>query len=656
MTRIEVQLSEGSRAWYNSRMNEVCAKMKRRVLGLVLCGLGAFSLSATGNPSEDDVLRRYVEKCGFRASHKVQRLTGERALRVVDDVFSRGEGVDETLLCWLRRLLSEGRAEMFSYETSYGKDPCRCYDLIDTMPEVLSPENVDPRDPAPSVRKDGNPEFQAFAYPLPNPTHTDVGGTCYFSQAASELAPPVRPFALSEVRVEDVSREVVADIETVRLESLTHLDAQCFAADESEDEDSPYLAPARACYRVTMRIREVRKGACDFKRFSFPVLLRGTTLTPKDKWLFFRGMTLSVGFSSSDGVERVSRIDPVVPYPPYAKEGVRVIEEDRVLVGDYQEASELFDFGHSFPDETRPWEVVLDYAGHTYARYLAPSNLISGVFGDFPDLNTHVQIQVRTDGEGADPDYWRYAWFAVGAEKYQPAPKIRESGRVEVRPALDCFEDYDYGAFEFSLRGIRLPSVSICPPATMADVADFFTLALKPMGAGRRHFALTADVSCAARPVRPYMASDVEALKALKAICTMNGCKYDVEGTNVVIAAELPESDLMPPDLDGIVRELGSDGFAALRGATNTATSIRFMDAPLRLKRDIAQLIFRLEEDRCYVNDELVLLFAFQVYAEGYRAEAERIVSLLWRDPMAAKRMLQAVRERVKKEVRGDSE
>ena len=62
-----------------------------------------------------------------------------------------------------------------------------------------------------------------------------------------------------------------------------------------------------------------------------------------------------------------------------------------------------------------------------------------------------------------------------------------------------------------------------------------------------------------------------------------------------------------------------------------------------RLNRDVAKLIFALEEDEA-VDGESALVFAVQLASFGRQDEARRIVELLWRRPAAARRALEALR------------
>ena len=123
-------------------------------------------------------------------------------------------------------------------------------------------------------------------------------------------------------------------------------------------------------------------------------------------------------------------------------------DDDVVRVLDGEADRELYGWAMvSDNDESPIREVAVNYGDHTIVRYSAPSNLLSGVYGDIPDFSAQVDITVWTDGAEARPDYWRDAWFALNANAEEPC---RES-RVRVLSAYDEFQDFDHGAFVFAL-------------------------------------------------------------------------------------------------------------------------------------------------------------------------------------------------------------
>lgn len=639
-------------------------------------------------------------------TNAVRRLSTEEAVRVVDEVFARdGNYTSEDVRRKMRRLLTDGLGVMtceteFSGRSSDSGAPvCKLwYRLVHLVPELslpyrdewgkapYRPELCVPVDKG-GCTSDKLQNVVAWCTTDPVAWHREIVGSA-------------RPFVAATSRVEAVSREVVADVETVCLVSLANL-----SADPAEDADGQEGAP-RATYRVTLRVRAPRTGDADFTRFSFPVVFGPQPLAQDGAWLFYRGLTLAVGFAFVDGVERVARIDPVLPYPPYAKDGIRIY--DHVSASDMEEKGELF-CGVASGDSRLAQEsaLCLNYGDHTFAQFTSGTNVVEGMCGAYPDFGPSVRIEVWTDGAGANPDYWRDAWFSYSGEHTDWA-----RSPVRVKPALACFNDYDHGAFEFSWRGIRFPSVSFRPPATMKDFADYLTVATKPMGEGRRLYQVTADASCARRAIRAYAAKDVGAFELLEKVCEMNGCDFEVKATNVTIKAALREDEMSPPDLDALFGELTAAGMASVNGADyadgwfcspvegdydeeakvlpndgldwpgragktwlqpveGNTNRVRFLacdcvwwevargenkrdysfrasdEGPVRLKREIARLIFALEEDAKFIEPVRVLAFAVQIHSAGCRREAVRIMELLWRRPNVACAALKAFRAQV---------
>ena len=645
------------------------------------------------------------------ATNDERRLSTEEAVRVVDEVFALDDDFKpEDVRRKMRRLLTDGLGVMtctteFSRRDSGSDAPVRTfwYRLVHLVPELSLPSRDEwgtalyrctERLPVEgsSCPDDNRQDVSAWRTTDPVAWHRDIMGS-------------VRRFEAATSRVETVSREVVADVETVRLVSLADLAS---GPDEDAEAEQVEECVPQATYLVTMRLRATLAGEAGFRRFSFPVVFGPQPLTREGAWLFYRGITLAVGFASSNGVERVARIDPVLPYPPYTKEGIRVY--DREGASDMEDMGEAFAgvaSGDSRLDQERA--LCLNYGDHTFVQFTSGTNAVEGMCGSYPELGSSVRIEVWTDGAGSDPDYWRDAWFSYSGEhnSWMRSP-------VRVKPALACFEDYDHGAFKFLWRGIRFPSVSFRPPATVKDFADYLTLATKPMGAGRRLYRVTADASCAGRPLRAYAAKDAGAFELLEKACELNGCEFDVKGTNVTIKAELSDTEMSPPDPDALLGELTAAGMASVKGAdyadgwfvsavegdyyeeenvlhwngygadwpgrsgktwtmpvagnTNLVRILAYdcvwwevargddektdrfrvsEDGPVRLKREIAKLIFALEEGAEPIKPVRALAFALQIHSAGHRAEAARILELLWRRPKAACEALKEFRAHV---------
>ena len=691
-------------------MKMIMLDLKRRVLGLVLCGLAAF---ARGGSVADGACRAVSaeEVRSALESLDVYVREGDTAFRllsvaeaqaVVEDVFAKERPYrGKRIQARLKRLLSEGWAVMAYCEGPDFNDlRVGKYYLIHLVPDMTRPE-VD----ADGCRRVAAPRqvlgVHNVEFVLEDP-HV-ISGYIPSAKPVSEKVPflgELRRFALvgEDQERPPVTRELIADVETVRLQSLTHLDA----SDQGEPVDF-----VRGNYLVTLHVRAALTGTNDFARFSFPVVYDSRdhlSVTRDWRWLYYRGITLSVGFAKDkNGEERIVRIDPVLPYPPYEKKGIRLCEESRELAED--------SFAPVVAQEGAVKKsLFVKYGDHTLVRFGAAENLIEGPLGACPDFNATSFIRVWTDGAQANPDYWRNAWFSWDTAGFDRMGLRWPASRVDLAPALERMPAA--ATLPFSLRGLRYPAVSIRPPATMKDVADFFTAASRPLDAARRSFTFTADASCATRAARPYAAKDVDAFTAFREVCDRNGCAYEVSGTNVTIRAEFAEADCRPPDVAALHAELTSLGFASVKGATyvkgyfrpgvgvekrddmdeeaeslnkriedehmpscradvgtdgvtwekpSAADTNRMMvvalgctwwEAPreecyeesVRLPREAAKLIFALEEGWA-VDTYKALVFALQIHEIGLQTEARRIFEQLWDHPRTARQALQRLRE-----------
>ena len=137
-------------------------------------------------------------------------------------------------------------------------------------------------------------------------------------------------------------------------------------------------------------------------------------------WLFFRGMTLEVGLARVDGKLKINRFEPVFPYPPYSKDGIRIIRSGTDDVSPFladgcvSEDVREYTNWRGLKDGISGSLVALQYGDRELALFASTTNLIEGLYGIFPDYGPSVKITVYGDGE-SNFDYWRNAWFAESA-------------------------------------------------------------------------------------------------------------------------------------------------------------------------------------------------------------------------------------------------
>lgn len=385
---------------------------------------------------------------------------------------------------------------------------------------------------------------------------------------------------------------VVADIEDVRLFSLQvcgDADGRARLPAAAEDECGDGMTRPRAVYRVDMHVRDVRSGTCPFRRFAFPVVLDESCVSATGDWLFFRGMTLEVGFLCEGGALKVNRVEPVLPYPPYSKDGI-CLYRDNCDIPESSPFGDIVEPVCEMREETLGVErlsksfAIVQYGNRELAVFESTTNLVTGLYGSFPDFGPSVKVTVYGD-ESSNLDYWRTAWFAESRErgeeeKETPAVSLVEVGRTE---GFRLSDDFCSGTkiLRFKWRNVVLPTVCFRPPATIADVVAFFNVATCPLCAEEKdeiRYAVSADASSASRVVRPFTATNVCAFSVLERICAENGCAFEVKGTNVLVTAEVEESLLRCPDLDALTRELAADGFADVSGAVYADVSAYPLD------------------------------------------------------------------------------
>ena len=199
-------------------------KHMRICLPIAIAALSfAFRAAAADENATDD------ERC----------LSTEEAVRVVDEVFALDDDFKpEDVRRKMRRLLTDGFGVMkctteFSRRASGSDAPVRTfwYRLVHLVPELSLPVRDEwgtalyrctedlPVEMS-SCSDDNRQNVTAWRTTAPVAWHRDVMGS-------------VRRFAAATSRVETVSREVVADVETVRLVSLANL-----AAGPEEDAEA----------------------------------------------------------------------------------------------------------------------------------------------------------------------------------------------------------------------------------------------------------------------------------------------------------------------------------------------------------------------------------------------------------------------------------
>ena len=152
----------------------------------------------------------------------------------------------------------------------------------------------------------------------------------------------------------------------------------------------------RAVYRVDLRVRDVRRGTCAFRRFAFPVELDTANVSVTGDWLFFRGMTLEVGFSREGNALKVNRAEPVFPYPPYAKDGICLYTAPSEIPACSPFCGRLNAI-HDIRENAKESRHVskglalVQYGDRELAVFASSTNLVTGMCGTYPDYGASVK-------------------------------------------------------------------------------------------------------------------------------------------------------------------------------------------------------------------------------------------------------------------------
>ena len=357
----------------------------------------------------------------------------------------------------------------------------------------------------------------------------------------------------------NVDVSVVADVETVTLSSVSGLEKVIAAGGAEGDAEERGIRPI-GHYRVSLLVRTALVGDAPANRLVFTAKTGEANATVGWHWLFYRGMTLKVGLRKAKNGLSVCRIEPVLPYPPYTTDSVVVCEKEIP-------AASRFSLIDTWIDTVERGGVTILYGDHTRADYFSRRNLIEGHCGTLPDFGVQSWVCVLTQGKDAKLDYWRTAWFA-DVQSFQVRAEDPDSVVSLFQPAVAAVSYHDENRLQFNWWDIVFPTVSFKSPATMKDVADFFTEVTRPCPCtDAEAYRVVADSGVTARSVRPLAASGVGAWEALHRVASENGCAIKVNGTNVTLFAELTDEEVVTPRVDELAATLEKEGFGSAAGA-----------------------------------------------------------------------------------------
>jgi len=389
-------------------------------------GTSVLSLAATAG--EDEVLLDVATNYATNVS-QARCLSAEDAKKTVDEVFAKASVYQKPGRAErVKRLIDDGMATLVRYEADRERGDAESadkslkrktvYKLFKKWMETELPEN-DGGKARIHDRLGAGTDGDEVAVYADGTTETSrewlYEGTIIDLIGAAES---LELAAGAPTNAEEVV--VVADVEIVDLASLANL-----AHVEPEhglpgEEDACFEHSVRATYSVDMRVRNVLRGKCPFRRFCFSAVHDTANASATGDWLFFRGMTLEVGLARVDGKLKINRFEPVFPYPPYSKEGIRIFrsgtDDVSPFLADGCVAEDVREYTNwrGLKDGISGSLVALQYGDRELALFASTTNLIEGLYGIFPDYGPSVKITVYGDGE-SNFDYWRNAWFAESA-------------------------------------------------------------------------------------------------------------------------------------------------------------------------------------------------------------------------------------------------
>ena len=394
-----------------------------------LAAVGASVLSLAATAGEDEVLLDVATNYAQNVSH-ARCLTTAEAKKTVDEVFAKTPVYQKAGRAErVKRLIDDGMATLVRYEADRERGDSETadeslkrktvYKLFKKWMETELPEDDYGGKARIEDRMGSRAEGDQVAVYADGTIETSYGwlpeGDFINLVGAAES---LELAAGAPTNAEEVV--VVADVEIVDLASLANL-----AHVEPEhglpgEEDVCFEHSVCATYNVDMRVREVRRGKCPFRRFCFSAVHDAVNASATGDWLFFRGMTLEVGLARVDGKLKINRFEPVFPYPPYSKDGIRIIrsgtDDVSPFLADGCVAEDVREYTNwrGLKDDISGSLVALQYGDRELALFASTTNLIEGLYGIFPDYGPSVKITVYGDGE-SNFDYWRNAWFAESA-------------------------------------------------------------------------------------------------------------------------------------------------------------------------------------------------------------------------------------------------
>lgn len=155
------------------------------------------------------------------------------------------------------------------------------------------------------------------------------------------------------------------------------------------------FAGCRAAYLVRMDVRAVEKGSLDCST----IMLEASLDWSSHGWMYYRGMTLKVGFHKRGTEYVIDNIKAALPYEPFSDADIDVSGGFHVG-NDWKEMLK----GHLSP-------LVVQYGKHTKVEFRHGEIMNNAYRGSFPDFGLTANVKVVELTEGSNKEFWEDAWF-----------------------------------------------------------------------------------------------------------------------------------------------------------------------------------------------------------------------------------------------------
>ena len=155
-------------------------------------------------------------------------------------------------------------------------------------------------------------------------------------------------------------------------------------------------------YLVRLDVRVIEKGFVDCSTIMLEARLDWSDFG----WMYYRGMTLRVGFHKRGSEYVLDTIKPTLPYEPFS-------DADIVVSGGIHAGN---DWSEVLKGQLSP--LVVQYGKHTKIEFRHGEIINSAYRGSFPDFGVTASVKILELSEDSNKEFWEDAWFIYVDECY----------------------------------------------------------------------------------------------------------------------------------------------------------------------------------------------------------------------------------------------